>query len=100
MENAIRPETVGDVRPVNATYELLPRKEYTYNVSAPAGAASGPEVSMAEYEAVIASYEAKNAIEIASAAGADRYAPDKLKRAEQLFDQTRQLPRKALSEEV
>jgi flagellar motor protein MotB len=100
MENAIRPETVGDIRPVNATYELLPRKEYTYNVAPPAAAQSGPALSMAEYEAVIASYEAKNAIEIADAAGARRYAPDKMKRAEQLFDQTRQLPRKTLSEEV
>lgn len=100
MENAIRPETVGEVQQVNATYELLPRKEYTYNVSAPQVQAAVPAVSMQEYEAVVASYEAKNAIEIAYAAGAERYAPDKIKRAEQLFDQTRQIPRRTLSEEV
>jgi outer membrane protein OmpA-like peptidoglycan-associated protein len=100
MENAIRPDTVGDVQQVNATYELLPRKEYTYNVSAPAPVSAGTAVSMPEYEALVASYEAKNAIEIASAAGADRYAPDKLNRAEQLFEQTKQIPRKTLSAEV
>lgn len=100
MENAIRPDTIGDVQQVNATYELLPRKEYTYNVSTVPPVESGPALSMPEYEALVASYEAKNAIEIASAAGADHYAPDKLNRAEQLFEETKQLPRKTLSAEV
>jgi len=100
MENAIRPDTVGEVQQVKATYELLSRKEYTYRVSEQPAAPSGPALSMAEYEAVVATYEAKNAIQIAGAAGAGRYAPDKLNRAELLFDQARQLPRKTLSEEV
>lgn len=69
MENAIRPETVGDVRPVNATYELLPRKEYTYNVDAQPAVPMGPGVSAQEYEAIVASYQAKNALQIAIAAG-------------------------------
>ncbi len=102
MENAIRPETVGQVEAVNATYELLPRKEYTYNENAQSqgGPTPGTAVSMKEYEALTATYQAKNAIQIAIAAGAERYAPDRLRRAEQMFDQARQLPRKEQSEQV
>jgi flagellar motor protein MotB len=101
MENAVRPETIGEVQQVNATYELLPRKEYTYSIPPPArpGAPTGPEVSMREYEAVVAGYQAQNAIQIARAAGADRYAPDRLAHAEAVFDQTRLLP-KSLGEQV
>ena len=100
MENAIRPETVGEVQPVNATYELLPRKEYTYNVSSQPVTAATPAVNMPEYEALLASYEARNAIDLASAAGAGRYAPDKLSRADRLYNQARLLPRKTQSEQV
>ena len=101
MENAVRPDTVGNVEQVNATYELLQRKEYTYSYGATRPAASnGPAVSMDEYEAVTAVFQAKNAIEIASAAGADRYAPERLARAEQLFQKARHLPLKRLNEEI
>src|SRR5947209_4687086 len=34
IENRVRPDTVAKVEQVNATYELLPRKEYTYNMNA------------------------------------------------------------------
>jgi len=100
MENALRPETVGKVEQVNATYEMLPRKEYTYNVTSQAPPAAGPAVSMPEYEALVATYQAKNAIQIAIAAGAEHYAPDRLKRAQQMFEQARQLSRKTLSDQV
>jgi flagellar motor protein MotB len=100
MENAVRPETVGEVKQVNATYELMPRKEYTYSIPPPAQTPEGPAVSMREYEAVVASYQAQNAIQIARAAGADRYAPERLSRAEQIFDQAKVLPRKSLGEQV
>lgn len=100
MENVVRPDTVGKVEQVNATYELLPRKPYTYTVQQPAAATGGASVSMEEYEAVTAIYQAQNAIQIARAAGADRYATDRLARAEQLLEKARQLPPKRLSEEV
>lgn len=100
MENALRPETIGKVEQVNATYEMLPRKEYTYNVTSQPPPAAGPAVSMPEYEALVATYQAKNAIQIAISAGAEQYAPDRLKRAQQMFDQARQLSRKTLSDQV
>lgn len=102
MENAVRPETVGQVEQVNATYELLPRSEYTYTMDTPVAQepAGGPAVSMQEYEALLATYQAKNAIQIAIAAGADRYAAGRLKHAQEIFDQARQLPRKTQGEQV
>jgi flagellar motor protein MotB len=102
MENAVRPETVGQVEQVNATYELLPRTEYTYTMDTPAAQQppAGPAMSMQEYEALLATYQAKNAIQIAIAAGADRYAPDRLRHAQEIFDQARQLPRKTQGEQV
>ena len=101
MENAVRPDTVGRVEQVSATYELLQRKDYTYAVgSRPVAAATGAPVSMDEYEAITAVFQAKNAIETARAAGADHYAPERLARAEELFDQARRLPLKSLNEEI
>ena len=46
-------------------------------------------VSMSEYEATVALYQAQNAIQIAKAAGADRYAADSLAKAEQLYQEAR-----------
>lgn len=98
MENAVRPDTVAKVEQVNASYELLPRGAYTYNPAA--RAVSGAPVSQAEYDAIVAVYQAENAIQIARAAGAQQYAADRLARAEQDLRQARYFPRKQLSNEV
>jgi hypothetical protein len=64
MENVLRPDTVGASEQVSAKYELLPRTEnYTVNLQSPGAAAgNGPMVSQREYEAVLAIYQARNAI--------------------------------------
>ena len=86
MENVLRPDTVGKVEQVNARYELLPRKGFTFDPSAPVpGAASGEKLSMDQYEAVVAIYQAQNAIQIARVAGADHYAPETFQKAQQLY---------------
>jgi len=90
LENALRPDTVGKVEEVDVKYELLPRGRYTYEV--PRGAnqtaeAEGPKLSMDEYEAVLAVYQAQNALQIAQAAGADRHAAETYQKAAQLFQQ-------------
>lgn len=102
MENAIAPETIGEVQSVNATYELLPRETYTYSMAAQTSRARapGPKVSMPEYEALLATYEAQKAINVAIAADAARYAPERLNRAQTMFNQARQLPRASLSAQV
>ncbi|MCU1274581.1 MAG: OmpA/MotB domain protein [Bryobacterales bacterium] len=87
LENVLQPGTIGKVEEVDAKYELLPRKTFTYNK--PVRESEGPMVSMAQYEATVALYQAQNAIQIARAAGADRYAADSLAKAEQLYQEAR-----------
>jgi hypothetical protein len=93
MENVIRPDTVGKVEEVAAKYELMPRGHYTY-VRPPREAApalTGKKMSMDQYEALLAIYQALNAIQIARAAGADREAGETMRKAEQLYENARNL---------
>lgn len=87
MENVARPDTIGKIEEIDAKYELLPRKQFTYNTGTPPAGSEGPKLSMGEYEALLSVYQAQNAIQIAKSAGADRYAPDTLQKAEQLYQQ-------------
>ena len=103
MENRIRPDTVGKVEEVAAKYELMPRGHYTYLRSAapPVPPSSGEKLTMDQYEATLALYQALNAIQIARAAGADRDAADTMRKADGLYSQARALQgRGAASREV
>jgi hypothetical protein len=94
LENALRPDTIGKVEEVEAKYELLPRGHSTLTtpVALEPGAGSGGEkVSQSRYEAILALYEAQNALQIARSQGADRYAAETLARAEDLYRQAQQL---------
>lgn len=87
MENAIRPDTIGRVEDIEAKYDLLPRGQYTLNIkpqdlpSAQMKKESG--ASMQEYEAVVELYQARNAVQIAKADGAQQSATETYARAEQ-----------------
>jgi len=96
LQNEVRPDTVGEIRPVMAKVELMPRGHYTWNVPAAetAGVASAPKVSMSRYSAILQTYEAQNALGIASVAGAQKYAPDVFAKAEQELTQAQQLQTK------
>jgi hypothetical protein len=87
MENVTRPDTAGKIEEIDAKYELLPRKQFTYNAGTRPAGAEGPKLSMDEYEAQLAVYQALNAIQIAKSAGADHYASGTLQKAEQLYQQ-------------
>jgi len=103
MENVLRPDTIGTSEPVSAKYELLPRAEtYTVNLQQPGAAnGNGPMVSQREYEAVLAIYQARNAIQIAKSEGLDARAQGTLEKAERLAQQAEQIPdRKNNSERV
>ena len=93
MENQIRPDTVGKIEPIQAKYELLPRGHYTYNVPADLVAAegNGPRVPMSQYEEMVEVYQAQNAVQIAAAMGADRYAADTFARAQELLHNAQSL---------
>jgi hypothetical protein len=94
MENVLRPDTIGASEPVSAKYELLPRAEtYTVNLQpAAAAAGNGPMVSQREYEAVLAIYQARNAIQIVKSEGVDAKAQGTLEKAEHLEQQAEQIP--------
>jgi flagellar motor protein MotB len=85
LENQVRPDTIGTIEPIQVRYELMPRHGYTYNIPADAKAAegNGPMVSMSDYETTLEIYQALNAVQIAQAAGAQRYAPDVMSKAQQ-----------------
>jgi hypothetical protein len=91
MENVVGKGTIGKVQEVNATYELLPRKPFTYDANS-LPSTSGPPVSQERYEAISALYQALNAIQIAQSQGADEYAPEKMSRARQIYNEARNYP--------
>ena len=93
LENEIRPDTLGTIQPINAKYELMPRGHYTWHVpdQMDANVASMPKVSMSKYEAMLAVYEAQNALGIARAAGADNYAAATFQKAEAQFEEAKRL---------
>jgi flagellar motor protein MotB len=92
MENEIRPDTIGHIEPVQAKAELLPRGHYTYTVPAEVTAAGSntAKLPMDQYEALLEVYQAQNAVQIARAMGADKYAADTFGRAEQLLRQAQE----------
>lgn len=74
MENAVRADTRGRIEAIDAKYELLQRGEYE-RLANPLALKSDPKVPLELYEA-------RNAVQIARAAGADRYASDTFSKAE------------------
>src|SRR5579883_3049005 len=46
IENEIRPDTIGNVEPIQAKTELLPRGHYTYNVPAQGAAPAANAVML------------------------------------------------------
>jgi flagellar motor protein MotB len=99
MDNVVGKGTIGKIEEVNATYELLPRKPFTYDTAAqPKGTTIAP-ANQEQYEAINALYQALNAIQIAQSQNADRYAPQQMARARKVYNDARALPSN-LSKEI
>jgi outer membrane protein OmpA-like peptidoglycan-associated protein len=79
-ENVLRQETKGFEEPIDAKFDVLEGKQYTIDVP-PDQLPS----SMASANAPLDLLEARNAVAIAKAAGAQRYAPDSLTKAEDML---------------
>jgi outer membrane protein OmpA-like peptidoglycan-associated protein len=79
MENVVRDDTKGKVETVQAKYELLQRGSYLLNQSA------NFKVKPLEPGAPLDLAEARNAVELARLAGADRYAADSFAKAQRLL---------------
>jgi len=79
MENLVRDDTKGKVETVQAKYELLKRGSYLMNQNA------NFKVKALEPGAPLDLAEARNAVELARIAGADRYAADSFVKAQKLL---------------
>ncbi len=91
MENAVRKDTIGQIELVDASYELLKRGEYAYDTAAAqADTGNRKKLPMHRYEALLAVYQAQNAVQIAQSLGADRLAPEQIAKAQRLLLTARQ----------
>jgi hypothetical protein len=91
MENVVREDTIGRVEMVDANFELLKRGEYSYDTAAAEAAASGKreKLPMHRYEALVAIYQAQNAVQIAQSLGAERLAAESYNKAAHLLQTAR-----------
>ena len=81
MENQIRRDTKGWEQPVTAKYESLNRDEYTHDLDPSKLPATGADVKKVPLNLL----EARNAVAIAEAEGADKYAPQAIARAKEFL---------------
>jgi outer membrane protein OmpA-like peptidoglycan-associated protein len=79
MENVVRADTKGKIEQIDAKYELLKRGQYER--------LANPLVLKLDREVPLELYEARNAVQIARASGADRYAAESFQKAENSLNQ-------------
>ena len=79
MENQVRPDTRGKIELIDAKYELLQRGQYQH-------LANVLDLKLNK-KMPLELYEARNAIQIARTSGADRFATDTFKKAEDSLKQ-------------
>jgi outer membrane protein OmpA-like peptidoglycan-associated protein len=80
MENIVRPDTIGSIEEMDAKFDLLQRSQYKYIQGNAQSAIMDPRTPLGLLEA-------RNAVEIAKAAGAEQYASDSFQKAVQLLQQ-------------
>jgi len=80
MENAVRPDTEGSVEEVDAKFDLLQRGNYSTITTGDDSARLDPRIPLSLYEA-------RNAVQIAKTAGAEKYAASSFQKAQQLLQQ-------------
>src|SRR5579863_3891897 len=79
MENIVRTDTVGKVEAIDAKYELLQRGQYQR--------LANPLALKMDRNQPIELYEARNAVQIARASGADKFATETFQKAEKSLSQ-------------
>ncbi len=84
-ENIVRPDTKGNIRTIDAKFDLLQRGQYVVDVLPDQLPATTADVKKVPLQLL----EAENAVAIARAGGADRYAADTLHKAEEYLNQAR-----------
>jgi len=81
LENAIKPGNKEKIELVDAKYELLPRGIYIKNISS-----TDFQQQVMDNKTPFDVYQARNAVRIASAAGAEHYAAESFNNAKRLLD--------------
>ena len=79
MENVVRADTVGKIEEIDAKYELLQRGEYQR--------LANPLALKMDRKLPLELYEARNAVQIARAVGADHFATETFQKAEKNLSQ-------------
>ena len=79
MENVVRPDTKGQIAEIDAKYELLQRGQYQR--------LANPLALKFDRKQPLELYEARNAVQIARAMGADRFAAETFQKAEASLSQ-------------
>jgi outer membrane protein OmpA-like peptidoglycan-associated protein len=79
MENVVRKDTVGKIEEIDAKYELLQRGQYQKM--------SNPLALKIDNKIPLELYEARNAVQIARAIGADKFATETFEKAEKSLAQ-------------
>jgi outer membrane protein OmpA-like peptidoglycan-associated protein len=74
MENVVRTDTAGKIEEIDAKYELLQRGQYQH--------LANPLALKPDKKLPLELYEARNAVQIARAMGADRFATETFQKAE------------------
>jgi outer membrane protein OmpA-like peptidoglycan-associated protein len=87
LENVVRPDTIGDVEEMDAKFDLLQRGQYQF-------VEGNALPSALDSHIPLGLYEARNAVQIAKATGADHYAADSYQKASQLLDQAESYEKK------
>ncbi len=86
MENKILPDTKGQIEEVTAKYELLPRGQYIKTENASALKPLVEDENQDHHKVPLGLLEARNALRLAEAAGADQYAADSIAKAQASLD--------------
>src|SRR5215510_5868116 len=90
-ENIVRSDTKGATHPITARYELLQKGQYTTNITPASLPASEAEHRKKTRLEVL---EAENAVAIAQASGADKYAPEAMQKAKDYLSQAQEYQRR------
>jgi outer membrane protein OmpA-like peptidoglycan-associated protein len=80
LENIVRPDTLGNVEEMDAKFDLLQRGQYTY-------VQGNSQLTALDSRTPFGLQEARNAVQIAKAAGAEQYASESFRKAMQLLQQ-------------
>jgi outer membrane protein OmpA-like peptidoglycan-associated protein len=86
LQNVVLPETSGTIDQAPASYQLLDRGAYSYEVSKTSGS-----LSRSDNKVPLELFEAQNAVQIAINAGAQKYASDALNKAQISLTQAQDL---------